>query len=84
MTPNRYMARCVHLPRSALVVAAGGPEALAGRPLAIAPAGGGTRAIGEVSGTAQAQGVRADGAGRAIGEGAVWDSVATRDRRAHP
>jgi protein ImuB len=58
---------CVHLPRFALVVAAGGSEALAGRPLAITPTGGGARGgasssaqvLGEVSGTAQARGVRA-------------------------
>jgi protein ImuB len=57
---------CVHLPRFALVVAAGGPEALAGRALAIAPTGGGgAQAIGEVSGTAQARGVRA---GMGLGE----------------
>lgn len=59
------MVVCVHLPRFALVVAAGGPEALAGRALAIAPAGGGTQVLGEVSGTAQAQGVRA---GMGLGE----------------
>ncbi len=53
---------CVHLPRFALVVAAGGSEALAGRALAIAPAGGGAPMLGEVSGRAQAQGVR-DGMG---------------------
>ena len=56
---------CVHLPRFALVVAAGGPEALAGRPLAIVPPGTGTQVLGEVSGTAQAQGVRA---GMGLGE----------------
>ncbi len=64
---------CVHLPRFALVVAAGGPRALAGRALAIAPTGGGARrgssnsaqALGEVSGTAQARGVRA---GMGLGE----------------
>lgn len=56
---------CVHLPRFALVVAAGGPEALAGRALAIVPAGGGVQVLGEVSGTAQARGVRA---GMGLGE----------------
>ena len=56
---------CVHLPRFALLVAAGGPEALAGRALAIAPYAGGAQALGEVSGTAQAQGVRA---GMGLGE----------------
>ncbi len=49
---------CVHLPRFALGVAAGGPEALAGKALAIAPTGNGTPVLGEVSGIAQAQGVR--------------------------
>jgi protein ImuB len=56
---------CLHVPRFALVVAAGGPQALAGRALAIAPSGGGTPILGEVSGTAQAQGVRA---GMGLGE----------------
>ncbi len=74
---------CVHLPRFALVVAAGSPEALAGRPLAIAPTGGdapissgahrggrggggsSAQVLGEVSGTAQARGVRA---GMGLGE----------------
>jgi len=65
MTAAPGMVVCVHLPRFALVLAAGGPEVLAGRALAIAPAGGGTRVIGEVSGTAQAQGVRA---GMGLGE----------------
>jgi protein ImuB len=59
------MVVCVHLPRFALAVAAGGAEALASRPLAIAPAGGGAQVLGEVSGTAQAQGVRA---GMGLGE----------------
>ncbi len=57
---------CVHLPRFELVVAAGDPQALAGRALAIAPTGGGAaQALGEVSGTAQARGVRA---GMGLGE----------------
>ena len=57
---------CVHLPRFALVLAAGGPQELAGRALAIAPTGGGAaQALGEVSGTAQARGVRA---GMGLGE----------------
>src|SRR5580693_5012351 len=56
---------CVYLPRFALVVAAGGPEALAGRALAIAPPGAGTQVLGEVSGTAQARGVRV---GMGLGE----------------
>jgi protein ImuB len=56
---------CVHLPRFELVAAMGGPEELAGRAVAIAPSGGGALTIGEVSGTAQAQGVQA---GMALGE----------------
>lgn len=52
------MIVCVHLPRFELVVAAGGPEALTGRALAIAPSGSGPARLGEVSGTAQAQGVQ--------------------------
>jgi len=59
------MVVCVYLPRFALVVAAGGPEALAGRALAIAPSGAGAQVLGEVSGTAQAQGVCA---GMGLGE----------------
>src|SRR3977135_1920086 len=57
------MVVCVYLPRFELVVAAGGPDALAGRALALAPllssekgpAGGGR--VGEVSGAAEACGV---------------------------
>jgi protein ImuB len=56
---------CVHLPRFELVAAAGGPEALSGRALAIAPSGSGPARVGEVSGTAQAQGVQA---GMMLGE----------------
>jgi protein ImuB len=56
---------CVHLPRFELVVAAGGPEALAGSALAIAPAPGGPARVGEVSGTAEGFGVAA---GMALGE----------------
>ncbi len=52
------MVVCVYLPRFELVVAAGGPQALAGRALAIAPAPGGQR-VGEVSGAAEAFGVEA-------------------------
>jgi protein ImuB len=52
------MIVCVHLPRFELVVAAGGPEALTGHALAIAPSSSGPARLGEVSGTAQAQGVR--------------------------
>jgi protein ImuB len=67
------MIVCVHLPRFELVVAAGGPDALSGRALALAPPpgrehplrGGGLR-LGEVSGAAEACGVRA---GMPLGEG---------------
>jgi protein ImuB len=59
------MIVCVHLPRFALTVAAGGPAALAGRALAIAPAASGAQRVGEVSGTAQAAGVSA---GMGLGE----------------
>ena len=48
---------CVYLPRFELVVAAGGPEALSGCALAVAPAGTGTPVVGEVSGAAEAAGV---------------------------
>jgi protein ImuB len=51
------MVVCIHLPRFELVVAAGGPRALAGRPLAIAPAPGGEPRVGEVSGAAEGCGV---------------------------
>jgi protein ImuB len=52
------MVVCVYLPRFELVVAAGGPQALAGRALAIAPAPASQR-VGEVSGAAEAFGVQA-------------------------
>jgi protein ImuB len=52
-----YMVVCVHLPRFELVIAAGGPRALAGQALAIAPAPGGEARVGEVSGAAEACGV---------------------------
>ncbi len=51
------MVVCVHLPRFELVVAAGGPQALAGSALAIAPVPGGAQRVGEVSGAAEAFGV---------------------------
>jgi protein ImuB len=60
-----YMVVCVHLPRFELVVAAGGPQALAGRALAIAPVVGGAQRVGEVSGAAEAFGVAP---GMALGE----------------
>src|ERR1700674_4271964 len=53
------MVVCAHLPRFELVVAAGGPEALAGRALAVAPLPGGQAFLGEVSGAAEAFGVEA-------------------------
>jgi protein ImuB len=58
------MVACVLIPRFELAVAAGGLEALAGRAVAIAPDGG-PGPIGEVSGAAQAFGVRS---GMALGE----------------
>ncbi len=59
------MIVCAHLPRFELVVAAGGPRALSGRALAIAPSPGGEQRVGEVSGAAEARGVTA---GMALGE----------------
>jgi len=64
------MVVCVYLPRFELVVAAGGraeiaQQALAGRALAIAPLPGAEARVGEVSGAAEAFGVRA---GMALGE----------------
>ncbi len=59
------MVVCVHLPRFELVIAAGGPRALPGRALAIAPAPGGEARIGEVSGAAEAYGLLA---GMMLGE----------------
>jgi protein ImuB len=58
------MIVCVHLPRFALTVAAGGPQRLAAEPLAIAPANDPHR-VGEVSGAAQLAGVHA---GMRLGE----------------
>ena len=64
------MVMCVYLPRFELAVAAGGraeiaQQALVGRALAIAPLPGGEARVGEVSGAAEAFGVRA---GMALGE----------------
>ncbi len=59
------MVVCVHLPRFELVLAAGGARALVGRALAIAPQTGSEQRLGEVSGAAEAQGVRR---GMALGE----------------
>jgi protein ImuB len=56
---------CVYLPRFELVVAAAGARALAGQAVAIAPSNAGTPVLGEVSGRAQAQGVRS---GMRLGE----------------
>ena len=60
----RMLVACVLIPRFELAVAAGGLEALAGRAVAIAPEGS-SGPIGEVSGAAQAFGVRS---GMALGE----------------
>jgi protein ImuB len=62
--PRRAIV-CVLLARFELVTAVGGPEALAGRALAIAPIPGGRSVVGEASGAAQACGVTA---GMPLGE----------------
>jgi protein ImuB len=59
------MIVCVHLPRFELALAAGGPSALVGRALAVAPPTGSEQRLGEVSGAAEAQGIRR---GMALGE----------------
>ncbi|MEA2208148.1 MAG: protein ImuB [Solirubrobacteraceae bacterium] len=59
------MIVCVHLPRFELSFAAGGASALVGRALAIAPLPGTEQRVGEVSGAAEALGVRR---GMALGE----------------
>jgi protein ImuB len=59
------MVICVHMPRFALTVAAGGPAALAGSALAVAPIPGGQARVGEVSGAAEGFGVCA---GMSLGE----------------
>src|ERR1035437_3953322 len=59
------MVVCVYLPRFELVVAAGSSQALAGQPLAVAPLTGVEQRVGEVSGAAEACGVRR---GMALGE----------------
>jgi len=51
------MVVCLHLPRLELVIAAGGPRALAGRAVAVAPLPGFEQRVGEVSGAAEALGV---------------------------
>ncbi len=53
------MIVCVLIPRFELAVAAGGREALAGGPVALAPATGREQLIGEASASAEAFGVRA-------------------------
>lgn len=62
------MVVCVHIPRFELTVAAGGAQALAGRALALAPMAGGELRVGQVSGAAQACGVKA---GMELGEALV-------------
>ncbi|HEX4109536.1 MAG TPA: hypothetical protein VHX88_15475 [Solirubrobacteraceae bacterium] len=52
------MIVCVRLPRLELLVAAGGPSALAGRAVALAPLPGGAPRVGEVSGAAESFGVQ--------------------------
>jgi protein ImuB len=56
---------CVLVPRFSLLSAAGGREQLLRRPVALAPEPGGVQVLGEVSGGAEAHGVRA---GMALGE----------------
>src|ERR1700752_494994 len=55
----RHMVVCILLPRFELAVAAGGREALASGPLALAPEIGREPLIGETSAAAEAYGVRA-------------------------
>src|SRR3984957_15371886 len=62
------MVICVHIPRFALAVAAGGTQTLAGRALALAPMAAAELRLGEVSGAAEAFGVSA---GMALGEALV-------------
>ncbi len=59
------MVICVHLPRFELIVAAGGPQSLAGQALAIAPQPGVAARVGEVSGAAEGFGIAP---GMALGE----------------
>src|SRR3954462_6289994 len=58
-TGVRPMIVCVHLPRFELAVAAGGREALAEGPLALAPEIGREQVVGGTSAAAEAYGVRA-------------------------
>src|SRR3954471_6072407 len=62
----RHMVVCILLPRFELAVAAGGREALASGPIALAPEIGREALIGETSAAAEAYGVRA---GLRLGEG---------------
>jgi protein ImuB len=59
------MVACVYMPRFELVLAAGGVRALVGRAVATAPTPGSEQRVGEVSGAAEARGVRK---GMALGE----------------
>jgi protein ImuB len=59
------MVVCIHVPRFALTIAAGGAHVLAGRALALAPVAAAELRVGEVSGAAEAHGVSA---GMALGE----------------
>jgi protein ImuB len=59
------MVVCVYMPRFELVLAAGGARALVGRVVATAPMPGSEQRVGEVSGAAEARGVRK---GMALGE----------------
>ncbi len=59
------MVICVHIPRFALTVAAGGVHALTGRALALAPMTGAELRVGEASGAAEGFGISA---GMALGE----------------
>ncbi len=59
------MIACALIPRLSLTSALGGRRGMVGRPLALAPQPGGPQVVGEVSGTAEAHGVRA---GMRLGE----------------
>ncbi|HEY1457460.1 MAG TPA: hypothetical protein VGF15_02980 [Solirubrobacteraceae bacterium] len=52
------MVVCVHIPRFDLITAVGSAERFFGKPLALAPSPGHASRVGEVSGTAEALGVR--------------------------
>src|SRR5436189_208519 len=70
------MIVCLHLPRLELVIAAGGPRALAGRAVAVAPLPGSEQRVGEGSGAVQAR----VGAGPTR-FGALAAALAVRSRR---